>query len=311
MAESGNIIKIIDLHKSFGDVKAVDGISLEVRNGDLFAFLGINGAGKSTTINILCSITDKDSGKVFIDGYDLDRDRTRIKSEIGVVFQRSVLDPRLTVRDNLKVRAALYGIFGSALKRKLGELTEMLDLSELMDRQYGKLSGGQKRRADIARGLINSPKLLILDEPTTGLDPQTRRAVWETVKTLMNEYKMTVFLTTHYMEEAGTADDVVIIDTGKVVAHGTPNELKNLYSGIYLKAYGFDSALAKAIADRYGAELRCDHSCASFKLKDMSVAAKMIAEYQSELKDFEVLKGDMDDVFLNVTGKKLEGGANG
>ncbi len=309
MAE--NIVQIEDLRKSFGEVKAVDGISLEVKNGDLFAFLGINGAGKSTTINILCSIIDKDSGKVFINGLDLDKDRARIKSEIGVVFQRSVLDPRLSVRDNLTVRAALYGIYGSALKRKLGELTDMLDLSALMDRQFGKLSGGQKRRVDIARGLINSPKLLILDEPTTGLDPQTRRSVWGTVDSLMKEYNMTVFLTTHYMEEAGTADDVVIIDTGKVVAHGTPNELKNRYSGIYLKAYRLDNALAGTIAAQYNAELTCDPSCASFKLKDMAVAAKIIAEYQDELRDFEVLKGDMDDVFLNVTGKKLEGGANG
>ena len=311
MAKSENIIKIEDLHKSFGEVKAVDGISFDVRRGDLFAFLGINGAGKSTTINIICSIIEKDSGKVFVDGFDLDKDRARIKSEIGIVFQKSVLDPRLTVRENLTTRAALYGIYGGALRRKLGELTEMLNLYEFMNRQYGKLSGGQKRRVDIARGLINSPELLILDEPTTGLDPQTRRSVWETVDTLMKKYDMTVFLTTHYMEEAGGADDVVIIDTGKVIAHGTPNELKNLYSGIYLKAYRFDNALAKAISERYGAELVYDQLCASFKLKDMAVAAKIIAEYQDELVDFEVLKGDMDDVFLNVTGKKLEGGANG
>ena len=311
MAKSENIIKIEDLHKSFGDVKAVDGISFEVKRGELFAILGINGAGKSTTINIICSIIDKDSGKVFVDGYDLDKDRARIKSEIGIVFQKSVLDPRLTVRENLTTRAALYGIYGGALKRKLGELTEMLNLYEFMNRQYGKLSGGQKRRVDIARGLINSPELLILDEPTTGLDPQTRRSVWETVDTLMKKYDMTVFLTTHYMEEARGADDVVIIDTGKVIAHGTPNELKNLYSGIYLKAYRFDNALAKAISERYGAELVYDQLCASFKLKDMAVAAKIIAEYKDELVDFEVLKGDMDDVFLNVTGKKLEGGANG
>ena len=244
-------------------------------------------------------------------GFDLDKDRARIKSEIGIVFQKSVLDPRLTVRENLTTRAALYGIYGGALKRKLGELTEMLNLYEFMNRQYGKLSGGQKRRVDIARGLINSPELLILDEPTTGLDPQTRRSVWETVDTLMKKYDMTVFLTTHYMEEAGGADDVVIIDTGKVIAHGTPNELKNLYSGIYLKAYRFDNALAKAISERYGAELVYDQLCVSFKLKDMAVAAKIIAEYKDELVDFEVLKGDMDDVFLNVTGKKLEGGANG
>ena len=222
-----NIIEIEHLNKRFGEVQAVKDLSFRVKEGELFAFLGVNGAGKSTTINILCGQLAKDSGSVCIDGTMLDENPDSIKRSLGVVFQNSVLDKDLSVRDNLESRAALYGICGSEFKKVLSELSELLEFKNLLKRTVGKLSGGQRRRIDIARALLNSPKILILDEPTTGLDPQTRRLLWSVVDSLRKTRNMTVFLTTHYMEEAAEADYVVILDSGKISAKGTPLELKN------------------------------------------------------------------------------------
>ena len=221
------IIQIQHLRKSFGDVKAVRDITFEVREGELFAFLGLNGAGKSTTISIMCGQLAKDSGTVFIDGKDLDRGTEEIKREIGVVFQNSALDRALSVRDNLESRAALYGITGQKFRKRLEELSTLLEFTGLLNRPVGKLSGGQRRRIDIARALLHEPKILILDEPTTGLDPQTRKLLWDVVSALRKKQRMTVFLTTHYMEEAADADYVVILDSGEIAAEGTPLELKN------------------------------------------------------------------------------------
>ena len=306
-----SIIAIDNLTKSYGEIKAVDGISFRVEKGSLFAFLGINGAGKSTTINIICSITDKDGGRVVVDGLDLEKHREEIKRKIGIVFQKSVLDESLTVYDNLVSRASLYGIYGDKFKEKLSELSDMLDLQPLLKRPYGKLSGGQKRRVDIARGLINSPSILILDEPTTGLDPQTRQVVWKAIGNLREKYNTTVFLTTHYMEEANGADKVVIIDSGRIAAQGTPNELKNEYSGIYLKVYGIASEDAEKLSQKYPDGMKSERDCAVFRLKSTREAAGILSENKELISDFEVIKGDMDDVFLNVTGKVLEGSANG
>lgn len=306
-----SIIAIDNLTKSYGEIKAVDGISFRVEKGSLFAFLGINGAGKSTTINIICSITDKDGGRVVVDGLDLEKHREEIKRKIGIVFQKSVLDESLTVYDNLVSRASLYGIYGDKFKEKLSELSGMLDLQPLLKRPYGKLSGGQKRRVDIARGLINSPAILILDEPTTGLDPQTRQAVWKAIGNLREKYNTTVFLTTHYMEEANGADKVVIIDSGRIAAQGTPNELKNEYSGIYLKVYGISSEDAEKLSQKCPDGMKFERNCAVFRLKSTREAARILSENKELISDFEVIKGDMDDVFLNVTGKVLEGSANG
>ena len=200
------IIEIAHLSKRYGDIQAVNDLSFHVNEGELFAFLGINGAGKSTTIGIICDQIKKDAGKVLVAGYDLDSNTTEIKKMIGVVFQNSVLDKQLSVYDNLECRAALYNITGQKFKDKLNELDELLDLKPLLKRTLGKLSGGQKRRVDIARALIHDPKILILDEPTTGLDPQTRQMVWMVVNRLRTNNKMTVFLTTHYMEETKDAD---------------------------------------------------------------------------------------------------------
>jgi len=232
------IIEIRNLNKSFGNIKAVNDLSFDVAEGELFAFLGVNGAGKSTTINIICGQLSYDSGSVIIDADNLNSNSQSIKNALGIVFQNSVLDKALTVYDNLENRAALYGIYGNKFKARLNELSEMLDFKDLLKRTVGKLSGGQLRRIDIARALLHNPKILILDEPTTGLDPQTRKTLWNVISILRKEKNMTVFLTTHYMEEAAEADYVVIIDSGKITAKGTPLELKNTYTGDFITLYG-------------------------------------------------------------------------
>ena len=296
-----NIIEIKNLSRAFREVKAVDDLTFSVREGELFAFLGINGAGKSTTINIMCTTLRKDSGSVVINGYDIDRDADKIKREIGVVFQNSVLDKQLTVRDNLESRAALYGILGEAFETRLAELSELLDFNDLLGRTLGKLSGGQRRRIDIARALLHRPKILVLDEPTTGLDPQTRKLLWDVIASLRKSEKMTVFLTTHYMEEAADADYVVVIDSGRIAAQGTPIELKNRYTGDYLTLYGVDEESVCAL----GAPYEALHDGYRISLKDTREAAQLIAQHPDLFSDFEIVKGKMDDVFLAVTGKSL------
>lgn len=299
-----DIIKIDHLCKNFGDVKAVQDLCFRVKEGELFAFLGVNGAGKSTTINIMCGQLSKDSGSVVIDHADLDKNLNHIKGTLGVVFQNSVLDSALSVYDNLQSRAALYGITGMAFKERLSELTKLLDLEDLLKRTVGKLSGGQRRRIDIARALINRPKILILDEPTTGLDPQTRKTLWNVISQLRKNENMTVFLTTHYMEEAAEADYVVILDSGKISAEGTPLELKNTYTGDFITLYGVDKETVKTL----GIEFEQLRDAYRLSVPNTAKATELIIEHPDIFSDYEITKGKMDDVFLNVTGKKLEGG---
>ena len=299
-----NIIEISHLSKSFGDIKAVQDLSFCVREGELFAFLGTNGAGKSTTINILCGQLSKD-GTVVIDSADLDRNLEQIKRIIGAVFQNSVLDAPLSVYDNLQSRAALYGLTGAAFKKRLTELSEMLEFKELLKRPVGKLSGGQRRRIDVARALLNRPKILILDEPTTGLDPQTRKTLWNVISGLRRNENLSVFLTTHYMEEAAEADYVVILESGKIAAEGTPLELKNTYTGDFITLYGIDEDTVKSLGVEY------EPFRAAFRLSvpNPAKATELIIKHPEVFTDYEITKGKMDDVFLAVTGKKLEGGA--
>ena len=300
-----NMIEIQGLRKSFKEVKAVQDISFRVRHGEFFAFLGVNGAGKSTTISILCGQLSKDAGKVLIGGVDLDEDPDVARRSFGVVFQSSVLDKPLTVRQNLESRAALYGIVGDLFEARLSELCDLLDLHDLLGRTVGKLSGGQRRRIDIARALIHRPRILILDEPTTGLDPQTRKLLWNVISSLRKSENMTVFLTTHYMEEAAEADYVVILDSGRIVANGTPHELKNEYAGDFLYLYG---VAAEAVA-ALGAPYSVVPGGFRIEVPTTAAAAELIRQSPDLFCDFEVTKGKMDDVFLAVTGKKLGGDA--
>lgn len=300
-----DIIQIDHLSKSFGEIKAVQNLSFRVKEGELFAFLGINGAGKSTTINIMCGQLSKDSGSVLIDKYDLDKDIDFIKRELGVVFQYSVLDYSLSIYDNLKSRAALYGITGMEFKKRLSELAKILDFENLLKRTVGKLSGGQRRRIDIARALFHNPKILILDEPTTGLDPQTRKTLWNVISNFRKNENMTVFLTTHYMEEAAEADYVIIIDGGKISAEGTPLELKNIYTGDYITIYGVNENDVRELGVGYE-QVRNGYR---LSIPNTRAATDLIINYPKLFNDYEITKGKMDDVFLAVTGKTLVGDA--
>ena len=299
-----NIIEIKGLNKSFKDVKAVRDLSLNVREGELFAFLGVNGAGKSTTINIICGQLAKDSGSVIIDGCDIENRLDEVKGKIGVVFQSSVLDKSLSVKDNLESRAALYGIHGEEFEARLAELCELLEFSDILKRSVGKLSGGQRRRIDIARALLHKPKILILDEPTTGLDPQTRKLLWSVISELRKKENMTVFLTTHYMEEAAEADYVVIIDSGSISAEGSPLELKNKYTGDFITLYSADEAQVRALDVEYE-KIRDAYR---ILVPNTAAATELITAHPEVFVDYEITKGKMDDVFLAVTGKRLSGG---
>lgn len=301
---SSEIIRIDHLQKHFGDVHAVRDLSFRVTRGELFAFLGVNGAGKSTTINILCGQLPRDGGQVEICGMTPEAHPNEIRQRLGVVFQSSVLDPVLTVRENLECRAALYGIRGQALRRRLETLTALLDFEDLLRRPVGKLSGGQRRRIDIARALIHEPEILVLDEPTTGLDPQTRQLLWHIVEELRREHHLTVFLTTHYMEEAAGADHVIILDHGQVAAEGTPLSLKNAYTGDFVSLYHVEEAAVKALGAPYVP------LADGFRLSvpDTAAATALIVQHPDLFRDYEITKGNMDDVFLAVTGRNLTGG---
>ena len=300
-------LKIENLSKSYGDLRAVNGISFSVKRGSLFAFLGINGAGKSTTINIICSILGKDSGKIFVGGHDLDKEPFLVKREIGVVFQTSVLDRELTVKQNLEIRTSFYSLSKEEKKRNVSEIVKLLDLEPILNRPVKNLSGGQMRRVDIARAMVHRPRLLILDEPTTGLDPKTRLSVWSLIDKIRNETGMTVFLTTHYLEEADKATDVVVMDHGNIIAHGTPNELKNQYSSDRIVCYrarskDLESALGREkIPYSYDEE----HAAYNIVISDTAAAKKLLMQFDEFLTDVEILKGNMDDVFLNVTGQNI------
>ena len=299
-----SIIEIDHLSKRFGEVQAVKDLSFRVKEGELFAFLGVNGAGKSTTINILCGQMPKDAGSVRIDGKSLDEEPDAIKRSLGVVFQNSALDKDLTVRENLQSRAALYGIRGKDFRERLTELAELLDFKDLVKRPLGKLSGGQRRRIDIARALLHRPRILILDEPTTGLDPQTRNTLWRAIGELRAREGMTVFLTTHYMEEAADADFVVILDHGQIAAEGTPLSLKNTYTGDYITLYGVEEGEVQKLDTPYEAI----RDAFRVLVPNTAAATELILRFPEIFRDYEITKGKMDDVFLAVTGKKLTGG---
>ncbi len=297
-------IEVLGLKKYYGNIKAVDGVDFYVEPGSLFAFLGPNGAGKSTVIDILCTLSRPQAGQAFINGMEIGREDEKIRSEIGAVFQEGVLDRLLSVRENLMLRGSFYGLKGEELKKRTENALLEADAAEFADRRYGKLSGGQRRRADIARALVNSPKILFLDEPTTGLDPQTRAGIWETVRRLQRENGMTVFLTTHYMEEADSADYVVVLDNGRVKAKGTPNQLKKEYAADCLKLYGDVPHLIDIIK-----ETRLSYSVLAdgikINLENTLSALPLLEKARGAITGFEVAMGDMDDAFMGITGKEI------
>lgn len=301
------IIEATNLSKKYGKHQAVNNINFKVKKGGMFAFLGLNGAGKSTTINILCSIIKKDEGQIIIDGKDLDKESHLIKEKIGIVFQRSVLDEQLTVIQNLESRASLYQLTKKESQQRIKYLVEILTLEDILNRPYGKLSGGQKRKVDIARALIHEPKILFLDEPTTGLDPNTRITVWEILHKLIKEKDLTIFLTTHYMEEVVMANHVIILDEGKIVAEGSPDTLKDQYATDLLRIIASKNSKINQLLEENKITYQYDKESYHIPVKNSKEAFKIIQLNPDLLNNFEVLKGNMDQVFLKVTGKKLEG----
>ncbi|NLL95335.1 MAG: ABC transporter ATP-binding protein [Thermoplasmatales archaeon] len=300
-----DIIRVTGLTKSYGDLVAVDDVSFSVAENALFAFLGPNGAGKSTVINMICTLLEPDGGEIVVDGLVLGEDDAGIRGNLGVVFQESVLDPLLTVRENLMTRGSLYGLRDEELEERVAWAAAAAGTDEYVDRRYGKLSGGQKRRADIARALISKPRLLMLDEPTTGLDPQTRKNIWNAILRLREEEGVTVFLTTHYMEEAEGADHVVIIDHGRIAAEGTPSELKEKYASDVLV---LSSANSGALTDRLtrdgvAHEFRGDR--VRIRLGCTKDAIALLNRYEDLIDTLEVKMGTMDDAFIGITGDAI------
>lgn len=292
-------ISIKDLRKSFDGVEAVKGISFDVPEGSYFAFLGVNGAGKSTTISILCSLLKRDSGEVEVFGRDpSDPD---VRRDIGVVFQEAMMDGRMTVRENVSVRGAMYGLKGGELRESVESALELSDSLDFADHRYGSLSGGQRRRADIARALVHGPRLLILDEPTSGLDPKTRMHIGETLRSLNRDRGITVFLTTHYMEEASCADDVVVLDKGRVIARGTPSELKDRWCSDCMRIRPKDPAELKARLGSMGIGFEEDGPDLVVGLASTADAVPIINEVGGMIASFEVRMGTLDDAFIRMT----------
>lgn len=300
-----NIINVKDLKKSYGNVQAVKGIDFYVEKGKLFAFLGPNGAGKSTTIDIICTFLKHDAGTVTVDGHELGERDDEIRSIIGAVFQDGLLDKLLTIEENLIIRGSFYGLKGQQLKKAVQNAAKVANVTDLLKRRYGELSGGQRRRCDIARALINTPKILFLDEPTTGLDPQNRKNVWETIINIQQQNNMTVFLTTHYMEEAQKADFVMIIDNGEIIAKGTPAHLMENYSKNKIIMTGNDLSKISDILKTLNFEFNQVSDQVIVNINTTLDAIPIIETCKEYLTGFEVVRGTMDDAFIEITGKEL------
>ncbi|MGE7022595.1 ATP-binding cassette domain-containing protein [Solibacillus cecembensis] len=296
-----SIIQVENLHKAYGQHKAVKGISFTVEEGTLFAFLGTNGAGKSTTIEILCTLLQKTSGTVRINGYDVDENnQANIRKSIGVVFQQSLLDDKLTVQENILHRGKMYSLSKDQLQQNYQFVSTYLQLADIEQKKYSALSGGQRRRADIARALIHRPGILFLDEPTTGLDPQTRQFVWQAIKRLQQETNMTVFLTTHYMEEAAVANQIVILKNGEIVAEGTPDALKTKYAYDQLEVVFQNIAEGEKWLQQNELTFTVRNGIYSIRVTSTMHALTVLKQVEPLLASFEVIKGTMDDVFIHI-----------
>ena len=294
-----NIIEVENLTKTYGTLTAVDHISFDVEQGTMLGFLGINGAGKSTAINMLSTLLQPDAGTAMVCGHRLGKEDDAIRRKIGIVYQQNVLDELLTVRENLLCRGILHGASRSGATKQLDRLSKILKLADILKKRYKTLSGGQKRRCEIAAALMHTPEILFLDEPTTGLDPATRKDVWEIIEALRKEENTTVFLTTHYMEEAASAEQIIILDHGKIITSGTPFDLKERYARDKLRLYGDPKMLSELSGQvtPYGLEVT---------INSTMDALPIVTKVKDRIDGFEVIQGNMDDVFLNAVGKALE-----
>lgn len=298
-------IEVKNFTKKFGDFVAVDNISFDVQHGSIFAFLGPNGAGKSTTINTLCTIQDKTSGDLKLNGYDVSRQKDKVRNDIGIVFQESTMDEKLTIKENIKLHCDFYNVPKKEVDERINFVLHLVDLENRKNSPVESLSGGMKRRAEIARGLVHFPKILFLDEPTTGLDPQTRANVWDYILKLQKQKDITIFLTTHYMDEAEICDKVAIIDKGKIVAHDTPNNLKKQYTSTRMEMESSDQEKLIAYLDH----LEIKHQTVDNKViafvHDPKQMITILNDNQHIIIDLEVKKGSLNDVFIAITGKEI------
>jgi multidrug/hemolysin transport system ATP-binding protein len=299
------ILEVNNLSKHFGTLKAVDQLSLSVEKGEFFAFLGPNGAGKSTTINMCTTLLQPTEGEIIVNGFVMGKQDDEIRKSIGVVFQYSFLDDLLTVKENMRIRAGFYGLSSDDFNKKYEELDALIGLNEIADKPYGKCSGGQRRRADIARALIHSPKLLFLDEPTTGLDPQTRKRVWDVINNIRKNNQTTIFLTTHYMEEAERADRVAIIDQGKLVVCDTPSQLKRKYTSNVVRILPTDMEQAMINVEEMNFPHKVSNDVIKVYTQNSSESLRVLDSLRGLIDSFEVLEGNMDTVFITLTGKNI------
>ncbi|BCJ94725.1 daunorubicin resistance protein DrrA family ABC transporter ATP-binding protein [Anaerocolumna cellulosilytica] len=300
-----SIIQVKNFTKRYGDFIAVNDISFDVEEGSIFAFLGPNGAGKSTTINTLCTIFEKTSGSLLIDGKDVTTQKSEVRSAIGVVFQDSTLDAKMTIEENLKMHCVFYNIPSKEVEERIEFVLKLVDLLGERKKMVSALSGGMKRRVEIARGLIHYPKVLFLDEPTTGLDPQTRAHIWEYIIKLQKERNITIFLTTHYMEEAEICNKVAIIDGGVIVAYDTPFALKKMYTKD--KAYittNNEEELERLLA-AYHLDYMKKDGYYKAEAEDLTNLLEVLSLHKEFITNIEIKKGTFNDVFLEITGRKI------
>ncbi len=292
--------------KTFKEAEAVRDISLEVAQGEVFGFLGPNGAGKTTTINILTTLMRPTSGRAFLNGHDVVKERDEARKSFGIVFQDPSLDTMLTAYDNLKFHGMLYDIPGNLLEKRIQEVLSLVELTERTHSKVKPFSGGMKRRLEIARGLIHYPKILFLDEPTIGLDPQSRRGLWRYIMELKRKENMTIFMTTHYMEEAEYCDRIAIIDQGKIIALGTPEELKSSVGGEILELATADNEeAARQIKTSFGIESRLEANLLTLKVeKGEQFLPQLLQQVRTPILSISLRKPSLDDVFLKLTGTR-------
>jgi len=302
-----SIIKVENLSKKFGAVTAINDVSIEVEEGTIFGFLGPNGAGKSTTINILCTLLSPTSGKATISGYDCIKDSSMVRKSIGVVFQDPTLDKELTAYENMMLHAYLYNVKRSEMKTRINDALSFVDLYQRKDDVVKKFSGGMKRRLEVARGLIHRPRILFLDEPTLGLDPQSRANLWNFITDLPKKHNVTVFMTTHYMDEAEVCDKISIIDSGSIIATGTPDELKKTVGGdvIYIKTS--DNEKAKVEIEKLFDLDVSEKNDELFltTMKGDTCIPEIIKAIGENVLSVRLQRPTLNDVFIKMTGKQI------
>ncbi|MGH2909095.1 MAG: ATP-binding cassette domain-containing protein [Solirubrobacteraceae bacterium] len=304
---TGPAIAVTDLVKTYGEVRAVRGVSFEVAAGEVFGFLGPNGAGKSTTINMLCTLAKPTAGRASVAGHDVVAERDEVRRNIGLVFQDPTLDGYLTARQNLKLHAELYGVQSDLVAPRMEQVMEMVGLWERRDGVVGTFSGGMRRRLEIARGLMHSPRVLFLDEPTIGLDPQTRRSIWSYIRELQEREEITIFMTTHYMDEAEWCDRIAIMDHGEIVALDPPETLKAAVGTDRITIHtDDDEAAIDALAEQFGIEAHVSEGAIVFGIASgEQFVPRLFAEFRVGIRSVSISRPTLDDVFMSYTGTTI------